>query len=70
MTKNIGTTDKAVRIIAALSIGILLLTGTLEGTLGIALGLLGVMFLLTSTLGICPLYLPFKISTCNKSVAG
>jgi hypothetical protein len=67
MKKNMGTTDRVVRIIAALVIGFLLYNGTLEGTLGTILGIIAIVFLLTSAVSFCPLYLPFKISTLAKS---
>jgi amino acid transporter len=67
MTKNMGTTDRVVRTMAAVVIGILMLSGTIGGTLGIVLGALAIIFLATSTVSFCPLYAPFKFST-NKSV--
>ncbi len=66
MTKNMGTADRVIRTIVALLIGVLLLNETISGTLGIILGLLAIIFLATSAVGSCPLYLPFKISTCKK----
>ncbi len=66
MTKNMGTLDRTVRVIAALAVGILLLTGTLTGTAAWILGILAVVFLLTSAVSTCPLYIPFKISTRKK----
>jgi hypothetical protein len=66
MNKNMGSTDKTIRIIAAILFGILYLTGTVSGIWGIILLILGIVFLLTSFIGFCPLYLPFKISTIKK----
>ena len=63
MTKNMRTADRAVRTIAALVIGFLLLNGTVSGALGTLLGLLAVIFLATSTISYCPLYRLFKFST-------
>ncbi len=69
MNKNMGTTDRTVRIIAALAVGILILTGTLTGLLAIILGVLAVVFVLTSLVSFCPLYAPFKFSTKKKEGA-
>lgn len=60
-----GTTDKVVRIIIAIIIGVLYLNGTISGTLGIVLLILAGVFVLTSLVSFCPLYAPFKISTCK-----
>jgi hypothetical protein len=63
MKKNMGTTDKAIRILIAVVIGVLYFTNTISGTLAIVLGILAVVFLLTSFINFCPLYLPFGINT-------
>jgi uncharacterized membrane protein len=67
MKKNMGTIDRVVRTIAALVLGILIYTGTLSGTLGTILGIVAIVFLLTSALSFCPAYLPLKISTLAKN---
>lgn len=66
MKKNMGTTDKAIRIPIAVVIGVLYFTNTISGTLAIVLGILAVVFLLTSFINFCPLYLPFGINTSKK----
>jgi hypothetical protein len=66
MKKNMGTTDKIVRILIAILIAGLYFSGTLSGTLGIVLLALAGIFVLTSFVSFCPLYLPFGISTCKK----
>lgn len=66
MKKNMGTADKAVRIIVALIIAGLYFGGVVEGTLGIVLLVLAAVFVLTSLISFCPLYLPFGIKTCPK----
>ncbi len=61
-----GTTDKMIRIVIAIVLGILYYTGTITGTLAlVALGLAAI-FVLTSLISFCPLYLPFGINTCKK----
>lgn len=66
MKKNVGTFDKVVRIIMALSIVTLYLTDFIEGITAIILLALAGIFLLTSAISFCPLYFPFKISTRKK----
>lgn len=61
-----GTTDKIIRLVVAAVFGALYFTGTVTGTVGIILLVLGGVFVLTSLVGFCPLYLPFGISTCSK----
>jgi ribose/xylose/arabinose/galactoside ABC-type transport system permease subunit len=63
MKKNMGTTDRMIRIVAAFVIAGLLLTGQIEGVVATVLGVLAVVFFGTSLVSFCPLYLPFKIST-------
>lgn len=67
MTKNMGTTDRVIRTLAALGIAILLLTGYIQGVVATVLGLFAIVFLVTSAMGFCPLYLLLKISTCKAA---
>jgi len=64
--KNMGTLDRSLRLIAAAVFGYLYFSGTIAGTLGIVLLVLSVIFLFTSFVSFCPLYLPFKISTTKE----
>ncbi len=64
--KNIGVTDRVIRIAAALVIGILYFTDVLSGTPALILGILAVVLLATGFISVCPLYIPCKISTVNK----
>ncbi len=66
MKQNIGTTDKVVRIIIAVAIAALYFANLISGTVAIVLSVLAGVFILTSLLGFCPLYLPFGISTQKK----
>jgi hypothetical protein len=63
MTKNLGTTDRIVRSVAGIVILFLILTGALEGTTAVILGIIAVALLLTSAISFCPAYLPLKLST-------
>jgi hypothetical protein len=64
MKKNMGSTDKIVRIIIAAVIAVLYFTNVISGTLGIVLLVLAGVFVLTSFISFCPLYAPFGLSTC------
>ena len=66
MKKNMGTTDKLIRILLAVIVAILYYTGVISGTVAIVLGALSVIFVLTSFISFCPLYVPFGINTCAK----
>jgi hypothetical protein len=57
MKPNMGTIDKAVRIIAALVIAGLYFAGILSGTVAIVLLVLAGVFILTSFMSFCPLVL-------------
>ncbi|MCC7502893.1 MAG: DUF2892 domain-containing protein [Flavobacteriales bacterium] len=64
MKPNMGSADRIVRVLLAVVFSILYFTGTVTGTLGVVLLVLGGVFLLTSVVSFCPLYAPFGISTC------
>lgn len=66
MKQNMGTTDKIIRVILAVVVGLLYFTGQITGTAAVILGVLAVILVLTSAIGFCPLYAPFGISTMNK----
>jgi len=66
MVKNMGKADRILRIAAALVVGILILSGQIVGTTAVVLGFLALVFIATSAIGTCPLYIPFKFSTKKK----
>ncbi len=67
MKKNMGTTDKLIRLTVVAIIAILYFSGQLTGTAAIILGIVAVAFLLTSLVGWCPTYVMLGgISTCKK----
>lgn len=66
MKKNMGSLDKILRIIVALVLVVLYFTNVISGVLGIVLLVVAGIFVLTSLISFCPLYLPFGISTCKK----
>ena len=66
MKKNMGSTDKILRVLAAILVAVLYYTRTISGTLAIVLGALAIIFIVTSLISFCPLYLPFGINTGKK----
>ncbi len=65
MTLNMGQADRIVRPLIAIILIALFFTNTLNGTLGIIALVVAGIFLLTSVVGMCPLYRLFGISTCK-----
>jgi fatty acid desaturase len=66
MKKNMGTADRVIRILLAALFAYLYFGGIVTGTWGLVLVILGGVFVLTSLVGFCPLYVPFGLSTCAK----
>ena len=66
MKKNMGTLDRSIRTILALLVAVLYFTGQISGTAAIILGIIAVVFLLTSIVSFCPLYTLLKIDTTGK----
>ena len=66
MKKNMGSADRISRIIFAIIIGVLYFTKAIEGTAALVLGVLAFVFILTSFISFCPLYVLFGFSTCKK----
>lgn len=66
MKTNVGNMDKVLRIVLAVVMSVLYFTGTVTGTLGTVLLILGGVFLLTALVGFCPLYAMVGINTCPK----
>lgn len=67
MKKNIGTADKMLRILVAVAIAVLYFMHVISGTLAIVLLAVAAVFIATSLMGTCLLYLPFGISTRGRS---
>tara|TARA_R100000789_G_scaffold87520_1_gene84033 strand:+ start:284 stop:490 length:207 start_codon:yes stop_codon:yes gene_type:complete len=66
MKANMGSADKIIRILLAITVGVLYYFGAISGTLAIILGVLAIVFVVTSFISFCPLYYPFGISTRTK----
>lgn len=63
LKKNVGSTDRIVRIVLAVVLAALAVTGIVGGALAIVFYILAAVFVVTAVMGFCPLYLPFNLST-------
>jgi hypothetical protein len=63
MKRNMGVADRIVRLVIAALIVVLGITGVISGTLLLILGVVAAAFIITSILGLCPIYLLLRIST-------
>ena len=66
MKKNVGSTDKWIRVIIALIIIALYFGNVITGTLAIVLLVVAGVFILTGFVGFCGLYTLLGINTCSK----
>lgn len=67
--KNMSNADKIIRVIIAAIVATLYFTNVVSGTFGIVLLVLAGVFVLTSLISVCPLYVIFGISTCSVKEA-
>ncbi|OAN47240.1 MULTISPECIES: DUF2892 domain-containing protein [Chloroflexus] len=63
MTPNMGNIDRIARVIVALLLGFMIVTQVLTGALAWIAGIVAIVFVATSAIGFCPLYLPFGVKT-------
>ena len=64
MKKNMGSTDKIIRVLLAAVFAFLYFSNVVSGTVGIVLLVLAAVFLLTSMVSFCPLYTLVGVNTC------
>lgn len=64
MKKNMGNTDRIIRIILAAIVAVLYFTNIITGTVGIVLLVLAGVFVVTSFVSFCPLYALVGLNTC------
>lgn len=69
MKKNMGNTDRIIRVIIAIVIAALYFTGTVTGVLGTVLLVLAGVFVATSLVSFCPLYTIAGLNTCPTKQA-
>lgn len=67
MTKNMGSIDRAFRVLVAVAIVVAIYMDALTGTWAWVLGALSVVFVLTSLVSFCPLYTIFGMKTCKTA---
>jgi len=65
MKKNMGSTDKFVRLVLAIVLILLFYKEILTGTLGIIALVLALILTITSLVSFCPLYTIFGINSCK-----
>ena len=63
MKKNMSVVDRLIRTFIAICIAVLYFTGRISGTLAIILGVVALVFLLSSFAGRCPGYMALGLST-------
>ena len=66
MIKNIGSTDKFIRMLLAAAIVLLSYLEIIQGTLAIILLVVAGILVVTSFLNVCPIYLAIGKSTATR----
>ena len=66
MKANMGIIDRVIRLIFAVVVAVLFVTGILIGPVAIGLGALAAIMVATAAVSWCPLYIPLHISTKKK----
>lgn len=59
MKPNMGDADRAVRVVAAVLIGVFFLLGVIKGTLALVLGIVAAILVATAVFQFCPIYALF-----------
>ncbi len=67
MKVNVGFTDRIIRVLVAALIAGLIANQMAIGMGAIVLGVIAVVFILTSVVGVCPLYTLLGINTTPKT---
>jgi hypothetical protein len=68
MKKNMGSTDRAVRLSVAILLIIFYFLGVFSETFGVIALVVAGVFTLTSLVSFCPLYTLFGLTTRNKKM--
>jgi Protein of unknown function (DUF2892) len=69
MTQNMGPIDRAARVVVAFAVALLSLSLGFGTVIGIVLLVVAGILLVTATVGFCPLYALFHISTRSRRYA-
>ena len=70
MKQNMGRLDRTIRLVVALAFLVLVIAGIVHGIVAGILIALAVILVLTTLIGFCPAYTPFKISTKERPKGG
>ncbi|MEH6748036.1 MAG: DUF2892 domain-containing protein [Maribacter arcticus] len=65
MKKNMGSTDRFIRIFIAVALLTTFYTDTVSGTLGYVMAAIAGVLILTTFISFCPLYTLFGMNTCK-----
>lgn len=65
MKKNMGSTDRFIRIFIAVALLTTFYTDTVTGTLGYVMAAIAGVLILTTFISFCPLYTLFGMNTCK-----
>lgn len=63
MKKNVGSLDRLIRIIFAIAMVVLYLTGQITGTTGMILLIIGLILGITGLISLCPIYMALGLSS-------
>lgn len=63
MQANIGRLDKLIRVTLAIIIAILYFSSLIDGVVAAVLGMVAIIFIASSMVGVCPLYWILRLST-------
>src|SRR5918994_5967376 len=69
-SKNEGPTDRTIRVVAGfvlIAVGLFVLGGVEASVAGIVVAAFGGWLVATGAIGVCPLYVPFGISTLRTT---
>ncbi len=66
MKKNMGIADRIIRVLIAVIVAICYFMHIINGMTATILLVLAGVFILTSLISVCPLYIPFGIKTCKN----
>lgn len=66
MKKNMGMTDKSIRIALAALAVVLYFLGAVKGTLALVVLIIAILLVVTSLISFCPLYTLFGWNTDKK----
>jgi hypothetical protein len=69
MKKNMGSADRAIRLLLAAVLVVLYFSGVISGTLGLIALVVAAVFTLTTLVGYCPLYTLIGVKTCRVNEA-